>query len=96
MQANEYQQEASRTRIDQPDFEISDPQVMIAWNALGLAGEAREVAGLIKKRNFHPKGPGKENPRTKTSDYLCGITIAHARSLRIIAFRIAGFQFFDI
>jgi NTP pyrophosphatase (non-canonical NTP hydrolase) len=56
MNANDYQQLARRTMIDAPDFTISNKQVMIVWNALGLAGEAGEVADLVKKGIFHQHG----------------------------------------
>ena len=74
MHANEYQQSASRTRIDKPDFKITDPQVMIAWNALGLAGEAGEVADLIKKGVFHQRGLDKENLKKELGDVLWYLT----------------------
>lgn len=74
MHANEYQQSASRTRIDKPDFKITDPQVMIAWNALGLAGEAGEVADLIKKGIFHQRGLDKENLKKELGDVLWYLT----------------------
>ena len=56
MNASEYQQQARRTLIDRPDFEIGDQQIMLVWNAVGLAGEAGEVAELIKKGVFHQHG----------------------------------------
>lgn len=56
MDANEYQQLARRTLIDRPDFPISDQDVMLVWNAIGLAGEAGEVAELVKKGVFHQHG----------------------------------------
>ena len=53
MGPNEYQKLASRTLIDKPDFTLSDKEVMICWKAMGLAGEAGEVADLTKKTLFH-------------------------------------------
>jgi NTP pyrophosphatase (non-canonical NTP hydrolase) len=56
MNAPEYQNLAGRTLIDRPDFEITDADVLIVWNAIGLAGEAGEVADLVKKGIFHQHG----------------------------------------
>jgi len=56
MDANKYQVKAARTLIDRPDFEIPDNDIMLVWNAIGLAGEAGEVAELVKKAVFHRHG----------------------------------------
>lgn len=53
MNASEYQQQAARTLIERPDFDIADRDIMLVWNAIGLAGEAGEVAEHIKKGVFH-------------------------------------------
>ncbi len=53
MDANEYQKLASRTLIDGPDAEYTSREIMLVWNALGLTGEAGEVADTIKKSVFH-------------------------------------------
>jgi NTP pyrophosphatase (non-canonical NTP hydrolase) len=53
MKASDYQEQAARTMIDQPGFEIRGHEIMAVWNALGLAGEAGEVAELVKKGVFH-------------------------------------------
>jgi Predicted pyrophosphatase len=53
MKASDYQEQAARTMIDQPGFEIPGHEIMVVWNALGLAGEAGEVAELVKKGVFH-------------------------------------------
>lgn len=53
MNANEYQHLAGRTLIEKPDAQYSDNDIMIVWNAIGLAGEAGEVADLVKKGIFH-------------------------------------------
>lgn len=56
MNPNEYQQAAARTLIDGPDFDITPREIMIIWNAVGLAGEAGEIADLVKKGIFHQHG----------------------------------------
>ena len=53
MFADEYQSQAARTLIAGPDAEYSPADIMLVWNALGLTGEAGEVADLIKKAVFH-------------------------------------------
>lgn len=53
MDANEYQKLASRTLIAEPDAQYTTLELMLAWNAIGLAGEAGEVADTIKKAVFH-------------------------------------------
>ncbi len=53
---NMYQQDAARTLIDRPDATYDDADIMLVWNALGLAGEAGEVADTIKKAVFHQHG----------------------------------------
>lgn len=50
---SEYQTLAARTLIDAPDAEYAPAEIMLVWNALGLAGEAGEVADTIKKAVFH-------------------------------------------
>ena len=56
MQADDYQHQAARTLIAGPDADYTPEQVMLVWNALGLAGEAGEVADTIKKAVFHRHG----------------------------------------
>ncbi len=56
MQADDYQYQAARTLIAGPDADYTPEQVMLVWNALGLAGEAGEVADTIKKAVFHQHG----------------------------------------
>jgi NTP pyrophosphatase (non-canonical NTP hydrolase) len=56
MNATDYQKQAARTLIDKPGFEIPDKDIMIIWNAIGLAGEAGEVCELAKKGIFHQHG----------------------------------------
>ena len=56
MIASDYQKMAARTLIPEPGFDIPGPDMMIVWNAIGLAGEAGEVAELVKKGIFHQHG----------------------------------------
>lgn len=50
---SEYQTLAARTLIDRPDHMPTEEEYMILWNALGLAGEAGELANLCKKGICH-------------------------------------------
>lgn len=70
MRADTYQELAGRTLISQPDFFITDDEIMLAWNALGLAGEAGEVADLIKKGVFHQHGLDHEKLKKELGDVL--------------------------
>ncbi len=70
MKANKYQELAGRTLIDKPDFEIKDKEVMISWNALGLAGESGEVVDLIKKGIYHQRGIDKDLIKKELGDVL--------------------------
>jgi NTP pyrophosphatase (non-canonical NTP hydrolase) len=70
MKADEYQYRAARTLIRKPDFEINDAEVMVVWNAIGLAGEAGEVAELVKKGVFHQQGIDVEKLKKELGDVL--------------------------
>lgn len=70
MNAHEYQTLAGRTLIDRPDFQITDDQVMIVWNAVGLAGEAGEVAELVKKGIFHQHGLDRDKLKKELGDVV--------------------------
>lgn len=74
MNAKDYQKEAIRTQIDKPGFEIPERDLMLIWNALGLSGEAGEVADLIKKGIFHQHGIDKEKLKNELGDCLWYIT----------------------
>ena len=70
MTPNEYQTLASRTLIEKPDFQITDLQLMIVWNAVGLGGEAGEVLEVIKKGIFHQHGLDLEKLEKELGDVL--------------------------
>lgn len=65
-----YQNLAARTLIDGPDFEISERDIMLVWSAIGLAGEAGEVADIIKKGVFHQHGVDSETLKKELGDCL--------------------------
>jgi NTP pyrophosphatase (non-canonical NTP hydrolase) len=56
MDANEYQRAAGRTLLDKSGITLTDNELQIIWNALGLVGEAGEVSELIKKGILHKHG----------------------------------------
>ena len=70
MNANEYQTKAARTLIDAPDAKYTDDQIMLVWNALGLAGEAGEVVDTIKKAVFHQHGLDRDELIKELGDVL--------------------------
>lgn len=70
MDSNEYQKSAARTLIEEPDDVYTDLEIMLVWNAIGLAGEAGEVADHIKKGVFHNHGVEKEKLIKELGDVL--------------------------
>jgi NTP pyrophosphatase (non-canonical NTP hydrolase) len=70
MNATEYQKLAARTLIDEPDFQITDDQIMVVWNALGLAGESGEIVEQIKKGVFHQHGLDLVKLRKELGDVM--------------------------
>jgi NTP pyrophosphatase (non-canonical NTP hydrolase) len=68
--ATEYQKQAVRTLIDRPGFDIDDENMMIIWNALGLVGEAGEVAEMVKKGILHQHGLFYEKMAKELGDCL--------------------------
>lgn len=65
---NNYQQQAARTLIPGPDFELTGQEWMTVWCALGLTGEAGEVADRIKKGIFHRHGLDLEKVAEEIGD----------------------------
>jgi len=55
MTPRQYQTLCNRTSIDEPTHNIDGHNLMIAWFALGLSGEAGEVSNMIKKMVFHQR-----------------------------------------
>lgn len=76
MDADDYQFAAMRTLINEPDSEYTGNQLMLVWTALGLAGEAGEVADTIKKAVFHQHGLDRAELIKELGDvlwYVAGI-----------------------
>lgn len=69
MTPNEYQKLAGRTLTDKPP-EVSDEHMMLLWNAIGVAGEAGEIAELAKKQIFHEHGVDVEMWKKEIGDVL--------------------------
>lgn len=70
MNANDYQKLAARTLIDGPDAEYTSAEIMLVWNALGLAGEAGEIADTIKKAVFHRHSLNRDEVIKELGDVL--------------------------
>ena len=76
MTPNEYQKAAARTLIDAPERPLTDGEIMIVWNAIGLAGEAGEVVDNIKKAIFHQHGLNQTQLMKEIGDvmwYVAGL-----------------------
>lgn len=76
MNENEYQKLTARTLINGPNFRIPDEEIMIIWCAIGLAGEAGEIAELAKKGIFHQHGIDKDKFKKELGDclwYIAGL-----------------------
>ena len=70
MNVKDYQQQAARTMIDGIDFTLSPNEIMTVWNALGLAGEAGEIADSVKKGIFHQHGLDRDKLKNELGDVL--------------------------
>ncbi len=70
MNSTDYQKQAARTLTDTPGFDLTNKDIMTVWNALGLAGEAGEVAEYVKKGIFHQHGIDKKTLKKELGDVL--------------------------
>ena len=70
MHPNTYQQLAARTLTAKPEEPLGDQQSMLVWNALGLVGEAGEVAEHIKKAIFHRHDLDRDKLKKELGDVL--------------------------
>ena len=88
MNFTEYQELAARTLIDQRETPLDEAQTMIAWNVIGLAGEAGEVCELIKKGVFHDHGVDRSSLAKELGDvlwYVAALATEYGLSLHDIA-----------
>jgi len=88
MTLTEYQNLAERTLISRREEPLDDEQTMIAWNAIGLAGEAGEVCEIIKKGIFHDHGVDRAKLAKELGDvlwYLSSLATEFGLSLSGIA-----------
>lgn len=69
MTPNEYQELAGRTLTDKMP-KLSENDLGILWNAIGVAGEAGEIAELAKKQIFHEHGIDREMWKKEIGDVL--------------------------
>lgn len=53
MNATDYQQQAARTLIDQPDFELTGHEWTIIINSIALSRTASSITELVKKKIIH-------------------------------------------
>lgn len=70
MDAESYQERANRTLVDAPGFALTDQEVMVLWNATGLAGEVGEFVDHIKKGIFHRRGIDRDYAARELGDIL--------------------------
>jgi NTP pyrophosphatase (non-canonical NTP hydrolase) len=69
-EAGKYQKAAARTLIEKPGFNVSNEELMILWNVMGLVGEAGELANMVKKGILHRHGLDKEKLGEELGDCL--------------------------
>ena len=70
MNADDYQREAARTLITEPDHGFSGNELMLMWCALGLGGEAGEVLDHLKKGICHQHGIDRDTLIEELGDLL--------------------------
>ena len=56
--------------IDRLGFEPDEKEILISWMAMGLCGEAGEVADHIKKGVFHQHGIDREKLKEELGDVI--------------------------
>lgn len=66
MTLNEYQSLASRTALSRSGFTLSETEIMIVWNAAGLAGESGEVAEIALFSEYGIEPASREATKKRT------------------------------
>lgn len=66
---NKYQELAARTLIANPP-EFTNTELMLLWNAMGLAGESGKVVDPIKKQVCHKHGINRNAIAKELGDVL--------------------------
>lgn len=88
MDVREYQSEAARTLINmEGDVVLKGQPLMGVWCALGLIGEAGEVAEEIKKGELHHHGVHREKLFKELGDvmwYLAGLCTVYGLDLESV------------
>ena len=70
MNADDYQTEAARTLISEPDHPFTGTEQMLMWCALGLGGETGEVLDHLKKGICHQHGIDRNKLTEELGDLL--------------------------
>lgn len=76
MTGDEYQHLAARTLLKAPERPLTNEEIMMTWCAMGMLGEAGEVAEIIKKSCFHNHPLDKAKLQKEIGDvlwYLAGL-----------------------
>ncbi len=90
MTASDYQRAAARTLIDGADRTLTGKALMAVWTALGLAGEAGEVAEHVKKGVLHEHGVDRDALAGELGDvlwYVAGLATVYGIDLGAIMAR---------
>lgn len=70
MHADDFQIASARTCISRSGLNLDDRELLLIWDAIGVAGEAGEVAELAKKQIFHRHGIDREKWKKELGDVL--------------------------
>jgi NTP pyrophosphatase (non-canonical NTP hydrolase) len=80
MTSTEYQRLSARTDIEGPNKVFAKDELMLVWYAIGLSGEAGEIADHVKKGVFHEHGIDREKLILEMGD-VCWYLAAMCRRI---------------